>query len=160
MALQVGDIAPDFKLYTSELTEISLSAFKGKKVIIHFFPMAFTGTCTEQLCAMRDNFSYYEGINAQVIGISVDSPFSLAKFKEVQSYQFPLLSDFNKEVSKAYGAFYDEFVLGLKGVSKRAAFVIDEEGKIAYAEILEDAKELPDFKAINDVLSASGVQAG
>ena len=154
MSLQIGDQAPDFKLYSSELTEVSLSAFKGKKVIIHFFPMAFTGTCTEQLCTMRDNFSYYEGINAQVIGISVDSPFSLAKFKEVQHYQFPLLSDFNKEVSAAYGAFYDEFVFGLKGVSKRAAFVIDEEGKIAYAEILEDAHELPDFKAINDVLSA------
>jgi len=154
MSLQIGDIAPDFKLYSSELTEVSLAAFKGKKVIIHFFPMAFTGTCTEQLCAMRDNFSYYEGINAQVIGISVDSPFSLAKFKEVQSYQFPLLSDFNKEVSAAYGAFYDEFVFGLRGVSKRAAFVIDEEGKIAYAEVLEDAHELPDFKAINDVLSA------
>ncbi|KIA90940.1 peroxiredoxin [Pedobacter kyungheensis] len=154
MSLQIGDQAPDFKLYSSELTEVSLSAFKGKKVIIHFFPMAFTGTCTEQLCTMRDNFSYYEGINAQVIGISVDSPFSLAKFKEVQHYQFPLLSDFNKEVSAAYGAFYDEFVFGLKGVSKRAAFVIDEEGKIAYAEVLEDAHELPDFKAINDVLSA------
>ena len=154
MALQVGDIAPDFKLYSSDLAEVSLSGFKDKKVIIHFFPMAFTGTCTEQLCTMRDNFSYYEGIDAQVISISVDSPFSLAKFKEVQSYQFPLLSDFNKEVSKAYGAFYDEFVFGLKGVSKRAAFVIDEEGKVAYAEILENALDLPDFKAINDVLSA------
>jgi len=154
MALQVGDTAPDFKLYSSELTEVSLSGFKGKKVIIHFFPMAFTGTCTEQLCTMRDNFSYYEGIDAQVIGISVDSPFSLGKFKEVQSYQFPLLSDFNKEVSKAYGALYDEFVFGLKGVSKRAAFVIDGEGKIAYAEVLEDAHDLPDFKAINDVLGA------
>lgn len=154
MALQVGDNAPDFKLYSSDLTEIALSGFKGKKVIIHFFPMAFTGTCTEQLCTMRDNFSYYEGIDAQVIGISVDSPFSLAKFKEVQSYQFPLLSDFNKEVSAAYGAFYDEFVFGLKGVSKRAAFVINEEGKIAYAEVLEDAHELPDFKAINDTLNA------
>ncbi|QIL38632.1 redoxin domain-containing protein [Pedobacter sp. HDW13] len=153
MSLQIGDIAPDFKLYSSELAEISLTAFKGKKVIIHFFPMAFTGTCTEQLCTMRDNFSYYEGINAQVIGISVDSPFSLAKFKEVQSYQFPLLSDFNKEVSATYGAFYNEFVFNLKGVSKRAAFVVDEEGKIAYAEVLEDAHELPDFKAINDVLS-------
>ncbi|SER39343.1 redoxin domain-containing protein [Pedobacter rhizosphaerae] len=160
MALKVGDIAPDFKLYSSELTEISLAGFKGKKVIIHFFPLAFTGTCTEQLCTMRDNFSYYEGINAQVIGISVDSPFSLAKFKEAQSYQFPLLSDFNKEVSKSYGAFYDEFVFGLKGISKRAAFVIDEAGKIVYAEILEDAKELPDFKAINDVLKASDVQVG
>lgn len=154
MALQVGDTAPDFKLYSSDLAEVSLSGFKDKKVIIHFFPMAFTGTCTEQLCTMRDNFSYYEGIDAQVISISVDSPFSLAKFKEVQSYQFPLLSDFNKEVSKAYGAFYDEFVFGLKGVSKRAAFVIDEKGKVAYAEILENAHDLPDFKAINDVLSA------
>ncbi|QNN40822.1 redoxin domain-containing protein [Pedobacter roseus] len=154
MALQIGDNAPDFKLYSSDLTEVSLSAFKGKKVIVHFFPMAFTGTCTEQLCTMRDNFSYYEGIDAQVIGISVDSPFSLAKFKEEQNYQFPLLSDFNKEVSAAFGAFYDEFFFGLKGVSKRAAFVIDEEGKIAYAEVLENAKDLPDFKAINEALSA------
>lgn len=154
MALQIGDNAPDFKLYSSDLTEVSLSAFKGKKVIVHFFPMAFTGTCTEQLCTMRDNFSYYEGIDAQVIGISVDSPFSLAKFKEEQNYQFPLLSDFNKEVSAAFGAFYDEFFFGLKGVSKRAAFVIDKEGKIAYAEVLENAKDLPDFKAINEALSA------
>lgn len=154
MALRVGDLAPDFKLYSSDLTEVSLSAFKGKKVIIHFFPMAFTGTCTEQLCTMRDNFSYYEGINAQVVGISVDSPFSLAKFKEVQNYQFPLLSDFNKDVSEEYGALYNEFVFGLKGVSKRAAFVIDEEGKIAYAEVLEDAHDLPDFKAIDDALKA------
>jgi len=154
MSLQIGDQAPDFKLYSSDLTEISLSGFKGKKVIVHFFPMAFTGTCTEQLCAMRDNFSFYEGIDAQVLGISVDSPFSLAKFKEVQNYQFPLLSDFNKNVSADYGAFYDEFVFGLKGVSKRAAFVIDEEGKIAYAEVLENAGDLPDFKAINDTLSA------
>ena len=154
MSLQVGDTAPDFKLYSSDLTEVSLSAFKGKKVIIHFFPMAFTGVCTEQLCTMRDNFSFYEGIDAQVLGISVDSPFSLAKFKEVQNYQFPLLSDFNKEVSAAYGSFYDEFAFGLKGVSKRAAFVIDEEGKIAYAEVLENAGDLPDFKAINDSLKS------
>lgn len=154
MSLQIGDKAPDFNLYSSDLTEVSLAAFKGKKVIIHFFPMAFTGTCTEQLCTMRDNFSFYEGINAQVIGISVDSPFSLAKFKEAQNYQFPLLSDFNKEVSVAYDAFYDEFVFGLKGVSKRAAFVVDEEGKIIYAEVLENAGDLPDFKAINDTLKS------
>ncbi|MBC6109720.1 redoxin domain-containing protein [Pedobacter fastidiosus] len=154
MSLQVGDKAPDFKLYSSDLTEVSLAAFKGKKVIIHFFPMAFTGVCTEQLCTMRDNFSYYEGIDAQVLGVSVDSPFSLAKFKEEQKYQFPLLSDFNKEVSKAFGAFYDEFLFGLKGVSKRGAFVIDEDGKIIYAEVLEDARELPDFKAINEALKS------
>jgi peroxiredoxin len=153
MALQVGELAPDFKLLNTDVKEVSLSDFKGKKVVIHFFPLAFTGVCTTQLCTMRDNFSYYEGINAQVLGISVDSPFTLGKFKAEQNYQFPLLSDFNKETSKAYGAFYEDFVLGLKGVSKRSAFVIDEEGKIIYAEVLEDAGNLPDFKAINDLLS-------
>ncbi|MGN7205444.1 redoxin domain-containing protein [Pedobacter sp. SAFR-022] len=154
MALQVGDQAPDFKLFSSDLKEVSLKAFAGRKVVIQFFPMAFTGTCTTQLCTMRDSFGYYEGINAAVLGISVDSPFTLAKFKEDQSYQFPLLSDFNKEVSQAYGAFYDEFVFNLKGVSKRAAFVIDETGKISYAEVLENAGDLPDFEAIKQVLGA------
>jgi len=154
MALQAGDKAPDFKLFSSELEEVSLSDFKGQKVVLQFFPMAFTGTCTEQLCTMRDSFGYYEGVNAKVIGISVDSPFTLAKFKEEQSYQFPLLSDFNKETSPAYGAYYDEFVFNLKGVAKRAAFVIDEEGNISYAEVLENAGDLPDFNAIKQVVEA------
>jgi peroxiredoxin len=152
MALQVGEKAPDFTLFNSELKEVSLADFAGKKVIIHFFPMAFTGTCTTQLCTMRDNFSYYEGLNAQVLGVSVDSPFTLAKFKEDNNYQFPLLSDFNKEVSKAYGAFYDEFVFNLKGVSKRAAFVIDENQQIIYAEVLESAGDLPNFEAIDKIV--------
>jgi len=153
MALKVGDKAPDFTLFNSELKEVSLKGFAGQKVIIHFFPMAFTGTCTTQLCTMRDNFSYYEGLNAQVFGISVDSPFTLAKFKEDNNYQFPLLSDFNKEISKSYGAFYDEFVFNLKGVSKRAAFVVDENQNIIYAEVLESAGDLPDFEAIDKVVS-------
>jgi len=154
MALQAGDKAPDFKLFSSELKEVSLNDFKGKKLIIHFFPMAFTGTCTEQLCTLRDSFGYYDGMNAEVIAISVDSPFSLAKFKEEQGYQFPLLSDFNKEVSQAFGAYYDEFVFNLKGVSKRAAFMIDEEGNISYAEVLENAGDLPDFNAIKEEIEA------
>lgn len=154
MALKAGDKAPDFKLFSSELEEVSLSDSKGKKLVIHFFPMAFTGTCTEQLCTMRDSFGFYEGMNAEVVGISVDSPFTLAKFKEEQSYQFPLLSDFNKEISQAYGAFYDEFVFNLKGVSKRAAFVVDEEGNITYAEVLENAGDLPDFNAIKQAVEA------
>jgi peroxiredoxin len=155
MALQVGDKAPDFKLFSSELKEVSLGDFKGRKVVLQFFPMAFTGTCTEQLCTMRDSFGFYEGMNADVLGISVDSPFTLAKFKEEQFYQFPLLSDFNKEVSQSYGAFYEEFVFNLKGVSKRAAFVIDEEGNITYAEVLENAGDLPDFDAIKQVVQAN-----
>jgi peroxiredoxin len=154
MALQVGDKAPDFKLFSSELKETSLGDFKGKKVVLQFFPMAFTGTCTEQLCTMRDSFGFYEGMNADVLGISVDSPFTLAKFKEEQFYQFPLLSDFNKEASQSYDAYYEEFVFNLKGVSKRAAFVIDEEGIITYAEVLENAGDLPDFDAIKQVVQA------
>ena len=154
MSLQIGDNAPDFKLFSSELKEVSLADYKGQKLVIHFFPLAFTGTCTAQLCTMRDSFGYYEGMNAAVVGISIDSPFTLAKFKEVESYQFPLLSDFNKEASQAYGAFYDEFVFNLKGVSKRAAFVIDEEGKVIYAEVLENAGDLPNFEAIKELVAS------
>lgn len=152
MALQIGQQAPHFNLFSSDLKEVSLADFKGKKVIIHFFPMAFTGVCTTQLCAMRDNFGFYEGLGAQVLGISVDSPFTLAKFKEDNNYQFPLLSDFNKEVSQAFGAFYDTFAFNLKGVSKRAAFVLDENQKVIYTEVLESAGDLPNFKAIDDIV--------
>jgi len=154
MALKVGDKAPDFKLFSSELKEVSLSDYKGKKLVVHFFPMAFTGVCTAQLCTMRDSFGYYQGMNADVVGISVDSPFTLAKFKEDQAYQFPLLSDFNKEVSQAYGSFYEDFVFNLKGVAKRSAFVIDEEGTIIHAEVLENAGNMPDFDAIKQSIEA------
>ena len=152
MSIQPGQSAPHFTLVSSELKEVSLADFKGKKVVIHFFPMAFTGVCTTQLCTMRDNFGYYDGLNAQILGISVDSPFTLAQFKKENNYQFPLLSDFNKEVSTAYGAIYEQFVFGLKGVSKRAAFVIDEDQNIIYAEVLEVATDLPDFNAIAEAV--------
>ena len=152
MSLQPGQPAPQFTLVSSEKKEVSLSDFKGRKVILHFFPFAFTSVCTTQLCTMRDNFGFYDGLNAQILGISVDSPFTLAKFKEENSYPFPLLSDFNKVVSTAYGALYDEFAFGLKGVSKRAAFVIDEEQNISYAEVLENAGELPDFNTIAEAV--------
>lgn len=152
MAIQPGQPAPQFTLVSSDKKEVSLSDFKGKKVVLHFFPMAFTSVCTAQLCTMRDNFGYYDGLNAQVLGISVDSPFTLAKFKAENNYQFPLLSDFNKTVSPAYGAWYEEFALGLKGVSKRAAFVIDEDQKVIYAEVLDVAGDLPDFNAIAEAV--------
>lgn len=152
MSITVGQAAPQFVLVSSDLKSVSLSDFKGKKVILHFFPFAFTGVCTTQLCTMRDNFSFYEGLDAVVLGISVDSPFTLAKFKAENNYQFELLSDFNKEVSAAYGAIYEDFFFGLKGVSKRAAFVIDEEQNIIYAEVLEDAGNLPDFEAIDKII--------
>ncbi|RYU90162.1 redoxin domain-containing protein [Mucilaginibacter terrigena] len=148
MSVQTGQAAPQFTLTSSDLKDVSLVDFKGKKIVVHFFPLAFTGVCTTQLCTMRDSFGYYDGLNAQILGISVDSPFTLAKFKEENSYQFPLLSDFNKDVSSAYGALYAEFAFGMKGVSKRAAFVIDEDQNIIYAEVLDNAGDLPDFDAI------------
>ena len=133
--------------------KVSLADYKGKNLVILFFPLAFTGVCTTELCTVRDNLNVYTSLNADVVGISVDSLFSLGKFKEEQQYNFPLLSDFNKETSQAYGAFYDEFVLDMKGVARRAAFVVDKDGMVQYAEVLESAGDLPNFDAIKEALS-------
>jgi peroxiredoxin len=154
MTIQVGDKAPDFKLISSETKEVTLSSFKGKTVVLHFFPAAFTGVCTTQLCTVRDAIHLYENDNATVLAVSVDLPFTLAKFKEDQKLNFTLLSDFNKDVSRSYGAIYENWILGLKGVSKRAAFVINPEGIVIHAEVLENAGELPDFDKINAALGA------
>jgi peroxiredoxin len=102
---------------------------------------------------MRDNIAHYNNVNAQVFGISVDSIFTLAKFKDEQKLNFPLLSDFNKDVSQAYGTLYDTFVFDMKGVSKRSAFVIDESGIVQYAEVLENAGDMPNFEAIEAALA-------
>jgi peroxiredoxin len=155
MNINVGDLAPDFNLVSSETKEVSLSSFRGKKVILHFFPAAFTGVCTTQLCTVRDAIHHYENDQATVLAVSVDLPFTLAKFKEDQNLNFTLLSDFNKEVSRSYGAIYEDWILGLKGVSKRAAFVIDEQGIVIHAEVLENAGLLPDFEKINQILGVS-----
>jgi peroxiredoxin len=152
MSLRIGDAAPDFTLRDSDKQEVALHDYKGKNVVILFFPLAFTGTCTTELCSLRDNMNIYNGLNASVLAISVDSLFTLEKFKAEQGYNFPLLSDFNKEVSTAYGSLYENFVLDMKGVSKRSAFVVDKEGVIRYTEILEDATRIPDFDAIQNVL--------
>jgi peroxiredoxin len=154
MTIQVGDKAPDFKLISSETKEVALSDFQGKNVILHFFPAAFTGVCTTQLCTVRDAIHLYENDNATVLAVSVDLPFTLAKFKEDQKLNFTLLSDFNKDVSRSYGAIYENWILGLKGVSKRAAFVINSEGVVIHAEVLENAGELPDFDKINAALGS------
>lgn len=154
MKLTIGDKAPEFTLRATDKSEISLSDYNGKNVVLLFFPLAFTGVCTKELCDVRDNLNVYTSLDAQVLAISVDSLFSLEQFKESQKYSFPLLSDFNKDVSRAYGSLYEDFVLGMKGVSKRSAFVIDAKGVIKYAEVLEDAGQVPDFVKIQDSLKA------
>lgn len=156
MALKTGDKAPHFKLFDTEKKEVSLEDYKGSNVVLLFFPQAFTRVCTEELCSTRDDLAFYQGLNARVFGISVDSVFTLAKFKEDQCFNFPLLSDFNKETSSAYGSLYEDWILGMRGVSKRAAFVIDKSGVIQYAEVLESAGDLPNFAAVKETLNKLG----
>ena len=151
MAIQVGDTAPTFTLPNSENQPVSLESFAGQPVVVLFFPLAFTGVCTAEMCTMRDAMGQYNGLNAQVLGISVDSPFTLAKFKAEEDLNFPLLSDFNKTAAGAYGVVYEDFY-GLHGVAKRSAFVIGPDGKVAYAEVLEDAGQQPDYHALQQTL--------
>ena len=152
MTIKIGQLAPEFSLFDTTKNKITLSDHKGKNVLLLFFPQAFTSTCTKELCVVRDGISRYSNANAEVFGISVDSVFTLIKFKEEQQYNFTLLSDFNKEVSALYGALYTNWKFDMKGVAKRAAFIIDKNGIIQYAEVLESAGDLPNFEAINTTL--------
>jgi peroxiredoxin len=152
MPLTIGQSAPNFTLFNTEKKEISLTDYKGKNVVILFFPLAFTGVCTAELCSIRDNYNSYTSLNAEVIGISVDSLFVLEKFKASENYNFDLLSDFNKTASKDYDTLYETFAFGMQGVSKRSAFVVDKNGILQYAEVLEDAGKQPNFDAIKACL--------
>ena len=148
MPLQIGQIAPDFTLFDSDKKKVSLTEHRGENVLLLFFPFAFSSVCTAELCAVRDNISKYDSVQAKVFGISVDSLYTLAKFKIDQNLNFTLLSDFNKEISYTYEAFYETFSYGMKGVSKRAAFIIDKIGLVQYVEVLENASEQPKFDLI------------
>ena len=154
MKIEIGQAAPDFSLYDSTKNKVTLSELRGQNVLLLFFPLAFTSTCTAELCSVRDNISFYNNVNAKVFGISVDSLHTLAKYKADQNLNFTLLSDFNKDVSSLYGTIYEMFGYNMKGVSKRSAFVIDKEGIVRYAEILENAGEQPNFKKITLTLES------
>ena len=154
MAIEKGQQAPAFTLYDSDKNKVSLADFKGKNVVVLFFPLAFTSVCTAELCSVRDNITLYNNSNAQVLGISVDSLFTLDKFKKDQNLNYPLLSDFNKTASAAFGVLYDTFpAFEMAGVSKRAAFVIDKDGVVQYSEVCPTPGDQPDFNAIKVVLS-------
>jgi len=155
MSISLGTSAPDFTLFDSDKQSVTLSSLKGKNVVLLFFPLAFTGVCTAELCNVRDNIAVYNNTEAVVFGISVDSLFTLDKFKKEQNLNFQLLSDFNKEASKAYDVLFETFpAFGMQGVSKRAAFVIDKEGIIKYAETTATPGDLPSFSAIQETLKS------
>ena len=154
MKISVGDTAPDFTLYSADKQEVSLSGQRGKNVVLLFFPLAFSGVCTDEVCQVRDEMSAYNGMNAEVFGLSVDSVYCLDAFRNANQLNFTLLSDFNKSASKDYGVLHETFGYGMKGVSMRSAFVIDGPGVIRYAEITENPGVLPNFDAIAETLNA------
>ena len=152
MGIELGLSAPDFSLYDTDRKKVSLSEFKEKNILLLFIPAAFTSVCTAELCRIRDAPARYNNINCITLGISTDTVFTLKKYKAEQQFNFPFLSDFNKEVSALYGCLYLNWILDMKGVSKRSAFIIDKSGILRYKEILENAGELPDFGSINSIL--------
>lgn len=154
MALQIGDTAPDFSLAPAPGPDrVTLSELREDgPVVVLFFPLAFSSVCTNELCSLADDWSAWADLEAQVVGISVDSPFVTQKFREETGVPFPLLSDFNREASGAWGVLYEEF-FGMKGVSKRSAFVVGEDGTVKYGWVSEDAGVMPDFAEIRGVLA-------
>jgi len=154
MPIIIGQIAPNFELPDQDKNMVSLDSLKGKNVVLLFFPAAFTGVCTKEMCQMRDELAAFNSMNAEVFGISVDMPFSLGKFKELNQINFSLLSDFNKEVITDYEVRNENFVLKLKGVAKRASFVIDKDGIVRFAEVLPNPGDYPNFEGIKKTLEA------
>jgi peroxiredoxin len=159
MAVTVGSKAPDFSLKTKTpegLKDVRLSDNFGKKnTVLLFFPLAFTSVCTKEMCEVTSGLDAYRSLDAEVYGISVDSPFALEQWAQKANIRIPLLSDLDKKTSKAYGTLLDD-LLGLGSVSTRAAFVIDKQGTVRYAEVLQDVRQLPNFEAIRSTLDALG----
>jgi peroxiredoxin len=152
MSAEVGSKAPDFTLMNQDREPVTLSAERGHPVVLAFFPAAFSGVCTKELCTFRDALAKLNSANAKVLGISVDTFFTLKAFQNDQKLTFPLLSDFNKDVIRAYGAF-NEDMIGLKGIAKRATFVIDKDGVVRHREVLDDARNEPDYQKVYDTLA-------
>jgi glutaredoxin-dependent peroxiredoxin len=152
MAVDVGSKAPDFTLTDQERHPVTLSALRGKPVVLAFFPAAFSSVCQKELCTFRDSIAELGGSRAQVFGISVDSFFALKAFHDQQKLPFPLLSDFNKQAIRDYGVF-NEDMIGLKGIAKRAVFVIDKDGVVRHREVLDDARNEPDYQAVSAALA-------
>ena len=153
MSVDVGSTAPDFTLTDQDRQPVTLSAQRGTPVVLAFFPAAFSSVCTKELCTFRDQLGRLNDAKAQVYGISVDTFFTLKAFQDAQQLTFPLLSDFNKQVIRDYGV-YNEDMIGLKGIAKRAVFVLDKQGVVRHREVLEDARNEPNYDKVFQTLKA------
>jgi peroxiredoxin len=156
MAVEVGSKAPEFTLVDQDREPVNLSSQLGAgPVVLAFFPGAFSGTCTKEMCTLRDSMSQLNGLNARILGISTDTFFALKAWGDQQRLGFPLLSDYNKEVIKAYGVVNPDMI-GLKNIAKRSVFVLDRTGVVRYREVLEDARNEPDYQKLQEVLASVG----
>jgi glutaredoxin-dependent peroxiredoxin len=153
MAADVGSRAPDFTLTNQDRQPVTLSEQRGKPVVLAFFPAAFSSVCQKEMCTFRDSMGRLGTASAQVYGVSVDTFFTLKAFQDQQKLNFPLLSDFNKQAIRDYGVF-NEDMIGLKGIAKRAVFVIDKDGIIRHREVLEDARKEPDYEKVFGALAS------
>ena len=153
MSVDVGSQAPDFTLTSQEREPVTLSHLRGAPVVLAFFPAAFSGVCQKELCTFRDSMARLNDAKARVFGVSVDTFFALKAFHDQQKLTFSLLSDFNKQVIRDYGVF-NEDMIGLKGIAKRAVFVIDKSGVVRHREVLDDARNEPNYDAVFSALAA------
>ena len=155
MSIDVGNTAPDFTLVNHDRQKVTLSELRPSPVVLAFFPAAFSSVCTKELCTFRDSLGKLAEAGAKVFGISVDTFFTLKAYHDQQQLTFPLLSDFNKQTIRDYGVF-NEDMIGLKGIAKRAVFVLDKTGVVRYKEVLDDARNEPDYsKALAALAAAS-----
>ncbi len=153
MSINVGDQAPAFELACKPGETVNVGDHLGTDpVVILFMPFAFSPVCTDEMCHFRDQWSAWNELDAKVFGVTVDSPFTTAKFRESENIPFPILSDFNKDVAATYGALHDD-LKGMKGVAKRAAFVADREGKVKYAWVSDNPGTQVDFDAIKEAVA-------
>jgi peroxiredoxin len=153
MALDLGKPAPDFTLMNHDRQPVTLSTLRGRPVVLAFFPAAFSSVCIKELCTFRDDMQKLNAAKAQVFAISVDTFFALKAFHDSQHFTFPLLSDFNKTVIRDYDVFNEDMV-GLKGIAKRAVFVLDNDGIVRHREVLDDARNDPDYGKVFTTLEA------
>lgn len=150
----VGEKAPAIQLVATDLKQITWDDYIGKNVVLLFFPLAYTSTCTKEMCETQNDLSIYQNLEAEVIGISVDSPFVLKKFSDDYHLHFKMASDFNRFTTLQYQISFEGNFSGMTGFSRRAAFVVDKNGIVQYAEVVTTPGTLPDFNAIKQVLQA------
>jgi peroxiredoxin len=154
MSVDVGAKAPDFTLHNQNREDVTLSAeLKKGPVVLAFFPAAFSGVCHQEMCTFRDSASDLNKVSANVLGVSTDTFFTLKAWGDQLKLNFPLLSDYNKEIIKEYGVFNPDMI-GMKGIAKRAVFVIDRTGVVRHREVLEDARNEPNYDAVKKTLAS------